>query len=48
MGSEMCIRDRANGQWKGEERVTCFISWSKAYKDAIKAKEASTLEDFLG
>ena len=38
----------ANGPWKGEERVTCFIQWSKAYKDAIKAKEASTLENFLG
>jgi hypothetical protein len=38
----------ANGPWKGEERVTCFIQWSKAYKDAIKAKNASSLENFLG
>ena len=34
----------ANGPWKGEERVTCFIQWAKAYKDAIKAKYANLLE----
>ena len=37
-----------NGPWKGQERITCHISWAKAYKDAIKAKESNSLEDFLG
>lgn len=38
----------ANGPWKGQERITCHITWSKAYKDAIKKKNEASLEDFFG
>ncbi len=38
----------ANGPWKGQDRITCHISWSKAYKDAIKKQQESSLETFFG